>query len=201
MTYLETAKSRILSQFSDSQRFQELLEVLLGPIDDLELVIGQLETLLCLETSEGIWLDVLGEIVGVARPNLVVPPELLFTYKDIGAPDNPLQGFGGIPPGTTFGLYDSLYGLEQDIPAEDPQYRDLIRAKAASTFSSPSLPSIYQFIRSTFNVECHLTEPYAGKVDVTIDTYLSSKDRADLVNNAPVAAGIAIEITNWPLYS
>jgi hypothetical protein len=63
------AIARLVSQYADAERLKGLISALVGPIQEIETALATLNTLRSLELAEGVNLDLLGTIVGLARPS------------------------------------------------------------------------------------------------------------------------------------
>ena len=64
----EIANLRV-SQLDGAPRLQALIREVLGVVDDaLTQPLARLETYLRIETAEGVWLDYIGERLGLFRP-------------------------------------------------------------------------------------------------------------------------------------
>lgn len=61
------ALKRLIGQYVDSQKFKDLISSLIVPIQEIEGVLGQLNTLRMLFVATGVQLDNIGKIVGLAR--------------------------------------------------------------------------------------------------------------------------------------
>ena len=73
-----------------------------------------------------------------------------------------------------------------------------IKAKIIATYSSPSIPSIYTFIKSAFGVESIVEVPSVNEVTVELLAPLEVYQRSLVYQIAPIKAGANITIINWP---
>lgn len=199
MARIDTALERLLNQFADATDVKELLKAIFNRVAEADTLLEGLLLNRWIDTAEGVWLDILGDIVGVDRPVGEVDPTIIFTYRAVSDVNDPDKGYGTLPQTNLVGRYSSVNGLPTGQPATDDVYRQLIKAKIATTNSNVAFPDIYNFIYQTFEITAHLSSPYVGRVEVVIDEYLSNAERRFLVNYAPVAAGVEIEIVNWPI--
>jgi predicted DNA-binding transcriptional regulator AlpA len=199
MARIDTALQRLLNQFEDAEDMIELFRAIFNRIAEADALLEGLLLNRWLDTAEGVWLDIIGAIVGVPRPAGEVDPSIIFTYRAETDVSDPNKGYGTLPQVNAVGLYNSLFGLSTNEPASDDEYRQRIRAKVAVTGAGVSYPDIYRFIRDTFEVEPHLSSPYVGRVEVELEEWISNRNRLFLVESAPVSAGVEIEITNWPV--
>jgi hypothetical protein len=65
---VQQALARLLYQYSNSENFQGLLTAMIGPIQDIENALTDMNNLRYLPQAQGAQLDLIGTIVGLARP-------------------------------------------------------------------------------------------------------------------------------------
>ena len=198
MARIDTALQRLLNQFDSSTKLKDLLRAIFNRIAEVDSLLEDLLLKRWIDTAEGVWLDIVGDVVGADRPFGEVDPAIIFTYKAIADPNDSDKGYGTLPQTNLVGLYSTIGGLLTDEPATDEVYRKRIKAKAITTNSNVAYPDIYRFITETFEITAQLSSPYVGRVEVEINDYLTNSDRNFLIQYAPVSAGIEIEIINWP---
>ena len=189
-------KSRLLDQFRVSTNLKALLDVINERFDDSDALLEYLQYYRFLDTSSGVWLDTIGDIVGIPRPYDQID-DGIFTYKSAGGPDDADLAYSSVA-GSTGGKYQSISGLETGDLIGDTEYRTLIKAKIFSTFAKPTIPNIFKFVVLTFSVGCTVTVPTPGQIEVELTDALTYFQRRMLVKYAPVASGYTINITNWP---
>lgn len=192
----EKMKLRLLDQFKVSTRLKSLLDVINNRFDDGDELLEYLQYYRFLDTASGVWLDIIGRIVGLLRP-FDEQDDSIFTYKSVGDPDDTTLAYSNVL-GTTGGAYQSLDGLPTTDYILDPEYRLLLKAKIFSSYAAPTIRNIYLFVKNTFGIESTVTVPTPGTVEVEIASTLTNYERRTLVQYAPVAAGYEIAITNWP---
>lgn len=91
---LTLAISRLASQFDDRINFIDLLASIIEQFDEVDNMLNDLLLLRTLNDAEGVWLDQVGEIVGIKRPSIEVPDSNRFAYCAHGdSPGNPFKGF------------------------------------------------------------------------------------------------------------
>ena len=190
---LDKAYEEILNQFRNSDTILTYLEAVFNRIEDLDAVLGDLLNKRGIETAEGVWLDIIGAIVGYARPVEYILSENIFTFKDSGTdPDDSDKAFADGPPVTHGGYFQDLYGVYIDgAPLMgDDDYRVLLRAKIAATNADPSLPSIGRFISEAFGVDFEISVPTSGYISIQLETGTAPAVRFAIQKFAPVAAGV-----------
>ncbi len=76
------AQDRLLSQFEDSPNVKALVEVIFNRIDNVDYVLRYLEDYTGINTACGVWLDVVGDIVGIPRPHVEQSYGTMFAFKE-----------------------------------------------------------------------------------------------------------------------
>lgn len=193
----EKMKSRLLNQFQVSTRLKQLLDVINARFDDGDALLEYLLYYRFLDTASGVWLDIIGDIVGIPRPYDEVDTGI-FTYRALADPNDSTLGYTDIAGSTDGGQYQSLDGILLGDKIDDTEYRGLIKAKIFSTKVKPNIQNIYLFIKNTFGIESTVTDDNPGEIEVEIASTLTAFQRRVLTKYAPVASGYSITITNWP---
>jgi len=114
---------RLVFQFKGSEKFEEFITAFLTQFEELSEINSDLELLRYLETSFGVQLDGIGEIVGLERPLKIVSKAGLFGFLL----DTKAKGFGDI---NNFDIGGNFWdGINEYVLIGDDLYRLLIRAK------------------------------------------------------------------------
>jgi len=200
MTATTQAIERLLNQYSDAPDEQALITDIFARIEDSNDILNDLLTLRDIDSAEGVWLDILGAIVGVERPYKELSSDYIFTFKSNPAdPDDPDKAFYD-PGGPTGGYYQSFEGLRDpsgDL-ASDTDYRKLVKGKAIANHVIGNIDDIGLFIQGGFGVVSEVTDPIQGEVEVELVSALTQGERRAVERLAPLSAGVNITITNWP---
>ena len=114
---------RLASQFSDSENLKEMLAAHLEDFDSISLSLDELLSDRYLDTAQGVQLDGIGEIVGLARPSATTDTVGAFGFDG----DDTSQGFGTLLDSDIGGNFVSLGSTAQ--PIGDDLYRILIKVK------------------------------------------------------------------------
>ena len=168
MTIDADFKDRVFKQFRNSPHIVAIFEIIADPMQDLNDVADYILAHLSIDDSEGLALDMLGELIGVNRPPMQEPN--IFTLRRMGeivdldndtgfgCDDDPLLSTGGYL-GTCEGL-----ALVSDPDAEmsDEDFRFLLRQKAASFRSKFTRENIYNYLIA-FGSRCVIDD------DTTLD--------------------------------
>lgn len=119
-------RSRVATQYTESQKFLAYIRALLDSSAELEAVLQKVAEQSDIDLAEGVNLDVIGEIVGISR---IIPASVqlaFFGFQDNAAALNfgeeGAQGVGGR-------FYDEGEPYLATSVLNDPEYRMLIRAK------------------------------------------------------------------------
>ena len=130
----------LVSQWSNAPRLRALTDSLLAFIDQ-EFVgpLTQLERQVRIETAEGIWLDLIGERLGRARPWIRSADFIRFGF----------DGSGGV--GFDQGAFDSASsGLAGREPIGDEYYRDILLVQQQALLVEDSLGTIEPMVQAGF---------------------------------------------------
>ncbi len=151
MTISADFTDRVFKQYKDSPHIVALFEIIADPMQDLSDVADYILAHLSIDDSEGLALDMLGELIGVTRPPMQEPN--IFTLRRAGEVvdlDND-TGFGcdddAIETGGYLGTCQGL-ALVSDPDAEmaDEDFRFLLRQKALSFRSKFTRLNIYNYL-------------------------------------------------------
>lgn len=190
-TRVNLAVSRILSQFSASQRYVELLTAIITRLEEVDDLLASLATLRWIDSAEGVWLDGVGVIVGIPR-FYDENPGPFFTYKSAyPGTDDPTLAYSGLPGPPTGGRYQSVFGIDADTLIDDDTYRLWIKAKAKTTGSAGTLRDIWIFINEALAITNHTVETGGTRL-VTVQTPapLTPWKQGKIRQWAPINSGI-----------
>lgn len=202
----DTALDGLLLQFKKAEEEEaigftipKLLAAIEARFEDSDAMLYALAFGRWLDTAAGIWLDQIGNIVGIyPRPAKLIPAETTFAYRKLTDPGDPLKGFGSLAAPGTGGHFETIAGVSSGELVNDETYRQYIRAKIIAVAGNTSIPAIWAFINKAFGVNPKVTRPKPGFVEVELDVAIAPHERRILVDQAPIGAGIDITITNWP---
>jgi hypothetical protein len=189
--------TRLPNQFGDSTNLQALVNVCAAMFEESNEILRTLRDEMTIDLAEGVWLDEIGDIVGVARGAGQVDDSLIFAYRDKDESDDPLKAFSDKddPHG---GYYVGIDGLPDGTSFIDADYRLLIRAKVASTYSGDTIPDMWTWIDAVFDTDALVYNSGAGEVAIELSDYLTHTQRRILERYIPRAAGVIVTITVWP---
>jgi len=183
-------RSRIATQYTESQKFLAYIRALLDSSAELEAVLQKVAEQSDIDIAEGVNLDVIGEIVGVSR---IIPDSIAVKFF----------GFEGQPGGDVFGeegalgigsrFRDELEPETATSVLADPEYRLLIRAKIVKNHAKGTNEDILQGLAYLFNaplIACN--DPYLGDgLDLQGEPFLIGQRLhagGDLLNCCPYIA-------------
>lgn len=190
-------KTRLPNQFEDSSNLRDLIDLCAAQIAEGNTILEYLRDSTTLDLAVGVWLDEIGEIVGVSRGAPQVVDAEIFTYRGESAPELPALGFLD-PIGVTGGRYVGIDGLPDGALLDDTDYRLLIRAKIASTYSGDSIPEMWAWIDLVFGVDADVYTSGPAEVGIDLPVYMTHTQRRLLEKYIPRAAGIGVGILSWP---
>ncbi|WP_282377202.1 DUF2612 domain-containing protein [Pseudomonas sp. PS01302] len=142
MDHVERARSRIINEYRDKQRMVRWLTITPEIANErlegaLDLVYGSYDV----DTVSGEMLDVIGRIVGVARPIL-------------RAAEFDVFGYAGNDSYTNYNIAPYIGDDEAiDAPLNNDLYRKLIKAKIARNISDGTADSIIQLLEIIIGVK------------------------------------------------
>lgn len=190
----DTAIGQLLNQFVDGDRIIRVFRSILLRMEDSDDILSDLSLKRWIDSATGIWLDIIGAIVGVARPPENEPDGIIFTYKGIGDPDDPNKGFNQVGD-TVGGHYSGFKGLPSSSFVSDVVYRTYIKAKAINVTAKGTIPDITKCIDYAFGYQPNIDIPVEGMIVATFSAPLSNDERYLIMILAPVSSGISFFVT------
>ena len=124
--HLAVGRSRVATQYTESQKFLAFIRALLASSVELEDVLQKVAEQVDIDLAEGVNLDVIGEIVGISR---IIPASVqlaFFGFQDNVAALN-FGEEGALGVGARF--FDEGEPYLATSVLNDPEFRLLIRAK------------------------------------------------------------------------
>lgn len=192
----DKALGRVLNQFVNSLRYIELLRTVVTQMEAVDDLLASLATMRWIDTAEGVWLDMVGVIVGIPR-FFAEDPGPYFTYKDAyPGVDDPDLAYSGLPGPALGGMYSSIHGVFLDTRIDDDTYRRYIKAKAKITGSAGTMLDVYTFILEAFLTTSEIELGGTRLMHITTTTPLTPGQKVQLLQWAPVNAGINVRIMN-----
>lgn len=191
--------TRLPSQFEDSTRLKALISAISAEFNLTNLILAYLKNSTTLDNALGIWLDEIGDIIGVARGAGQVDDSEIFTYCDRAeSPGESTLGYSDkdAPAG---GYYVGIAGLPDGTVFIDTDYRELIRAKVLSTYSGDTIAEMYAWILSVFEITSYVYTSGPAEVSIELDEYLTHTQRRIIEALIPRAAGVGVSVVSWPI--
>ena len=136
-----TANAELLiQQWRRVPRMQALMEALLEVVDvHLVKPLADMERMTMIGTAEGVWLDYIGERLGVARPATDLGNFSFFGF----------QGSGGV--GFDQGLLATVTeSLSPRVSVGDGYYRVVLRMRSAALLANGSVPGLERVVQKDF---------------------------------------------------
>jgi hypothetical protein len=129
----------IIAQYANSTRLTSILTSYADAMDMTENFDNFYDFIWNVDTAQGVGLDIWGRIVGVSR-TLGISPGTFFGFQEADS----WTGFGqGI-------FYSGAGGITNNIVLDDPSFRLLILAKAASNICDGSIPAVNAILLALF---------------------------------------------------
>lgn len=197
---------KLMYQYASSVRVKQLIRSMTAENCILQDVMDALRTRLDIDRSEGVQLDLIGEIVGVPRPlNIQIDPDEAFGFDEIAEGD---PGFpSGYPPdfgwsgatradrgGRFTGIDGLLVGRMVDV-----DYRTLIRARIFSNVAAGTVEDVLRFLEFVLGTPTSTLTIHSNRtVTINLGRYASGNEIDIITALVPFAAGIGIAAINQP---
>ena len=171
-----------ISQWKTAPNLRALLKIWLDVLDEeITQPLEELERMRSLDTAMGIYLDYLGERLGVQRPFILSSAETLARFNTQDA-------------GFEHGRFSALAALESREPLNDETYRSFLKARAEYDEWSGAA-TLDMMTRAVQHIDAAAT--VTDNYDMTF-TVTTSEDAimqlADDVGALPHPAGVALVI-------
>ncbi len=180
----DQAVSLIVNQLIDDLTYVDMIKLIASTYDDQDAVLCYISTI-SIDTAEGVWLDLIGRIVGRSRLANVELPYKYFGCFDVN-PD--AGGLGSI-------LYQPGMPLNQSSRMNDFDYRKAIKAQAVSNSGDVTMFGVTSLLVDILDTDDVIIESVEdAQVDITIRQTLSPIMEALIKSGdfVPLAAGVTI---------
>ena len=182
----EYAASLTINQLGDSASFLALINVIAQSYDSLDDMLHYIATF-NLEQAQGVWLDLIGLIVGQSR---VVPTVLQAEYF----------GYRGQPTGVAYGV--ARYRKRGDATTAtsvlgDTEYRNAIRGRIARNWGALDEVGMVETVQTILQIsDVTLDRPAPGTIVVQINEPITASAQAmiEQLDLIPRAAGVGLQI-------
>ncbi len=168
----------LIQQWRQAPRMRVLTEALLGVIDDhLVKPLSDLEARLRIETADGVWLDGIGERMGLPRPATDLGNFAFFGF----------DGSGGV--GFDQGLFATVVeALSPRVPVGDAYYRSLLQMRSELLLADGTVPRLESAASRVFPGTVYNDN---GDMTATVRTAFQRPDSINLLATLNPAGG-------WP---
>ena len=176
----ERSESRIYSRFKDTTT-EELALIMTNQAAEAIIICNDIANQYNIDSSEGVQLDIIGDIVGIKRPK---DQQSIADFEDESIYfkwDTPGQGWD-----------DGVWiPIEEGEALDDIRYRILLKAKIFANYAKSTLEDIAMFVELVLSKDS-LVWDGVGYVDIHVGGVLSSYEENIVLNNSPIAAGVRI---------
>lgn len=150
--YLTTARERYTEQFKDKPVFDRYIQLLIYGQTQLQAVIKDLVQNRSLDTAQGVQLDMIGDLIGLARGSL---PSTVWEGSYFGFWDDPLAlPFGDLDGDSGAGVFfDQASQTSGNVMWTDDVYRLFIKAKIFANSSNGTPEELIAATKSILNVD------------------------------------------------
>ena len=168
----------LVQQWRGAPRMKALADALLGVVDDhLVKPLSDMEGRLRIETADGLWLDYIGERLGISRPATSLSNFAFFGF----------DGSGGV--GFDQGPFTTVHeALSPRVPVGDAYYRSLLLMRANLLIADASVPQLESAASRVYpgtQYEDH------GDMTATVHSHYRGRDNKNLLAALDAAGG-------WP---
>ena len=172
----------LISQWRGAPNLRALVGIWSDVVDaEVAQPRATLDRMRSLDSAFGVYLDYLGERLGVPRPEVLTNSQALARFDVTGT-------------GFNQGRFTALGGLEEREPLDDTHYRALLRARAEYGERTGSC-TLDVMTRAAQNIDAQAVVVDNHNMTVTVTTSLTvDMQRADDVGALPRPAGVALVI-------
>jgi hypothetical protein len=142
MTNQEYVRTLVINQLGDSPSYNQILQWLAENYDRLQLILDYVQTINIFE-ARGVWLDLIGAIVGQSRE---IPEAILFEYFGYLGQDNS-TGYGQAR------YYQKGDPLTDSSILPDEEYRQVILARVARNWGDVSEVGVVEGLQNIINTQ------------------------------------------------
>ena len=171
----------ITGQWSEARRLKAHVDVFIRMMDDGPLAaLDEIERMRSIDDAEGIWLERIGDILGLPRPYTSDSSmDLRFGFNAAGGP------FDFVP-------YRGLAANDVIFPLPDGTYRRLLKARAVTVLTRGTLAEFERAVK-VIDPGAVIVDNYNYTVDVTCTpSLLQLVQLADTVQALPRTAGVRV---------
>lgn len=196
--YQDIVEARTYSQFNQST-FEDMCRIAAEELDvEYAPVVCNLRNLINFDTLGGVWLELLGRILGIARGLSVEQQDELFALSDYAGTvvtGSPLGGFDADNVTNMAGVLRSFNSLDTGLES-DVQYVQNVRAKALLFSADPTVDDIAEFAEAITGKTANVDVSVNFTVTVTgSPEAFTAFEREVLTNLIPVAAGVNLGVS------
>ena len=187
MTNQEYVKTLVINQLGDSPSYNQVLQWLAENYDRLQDILSYIQTINIYE-ARGVWLDLIGVIVGQSRE---IPAALSFEY------------FGYVGQTATTGYGKARYyrkgnPLTASSTLPDDEYRQVILARVARNWGDISEPGVVEGLQNIVNTnDIYIDRDIAGgsfRIYIGADIDLNTRSIIAALDIIPRGAGIGLTV-------
>lgn len=183
--YQEQVLRLVVNQFRDSEHFLKLLNEQAVSYDNIDCIMQYLYDNLNVDTAVGVWLDLIGVIVGQPRTIEGAIPIFFFAFEEY-------------PPAAKFDeerFWDGSEALTASSVLSDPEYRWAIRTRINVNYADVSHVGVTESMGLLVDTPDILTGNQGdAKINIFwgVNMPLRLQYLIDAIDLLPIAAGVGI---------
>lgn len=144
--YLDEARGRYTMAFENKPVFDKIMQLITLEVSEIQSILKDLKQLRTLEEATGIYLDIIGEIVG--QPRILLDVDFLEFFGMEGDPraykmGDLFRSDGGI-------FFDLNERMQGNVQLDDETYRIMIRAKIAKNSTRATPEDVMWYLNYVF---------------------------------------------------
>jgi len=183
--YQDQTYQLIINQLRDSPNYVEIVRLIASDFDTISDMHDYIAGITVYNAS-GVWLDLIGTIVGVGRQIDVPITTIYFGFLD--QPN--ISGFGMAP------MYDNQGPVTGSTTLADGDYRKVILAKVAKNFGDVSNPGIVTALQNIINSDDVVVQNMGNAsiriyIGATLDE--NTRNLLSAIDIIPRAAGVKLD--------
>lgn len=191
--YKDVVSSRVYNHLKGKD-FEAMLSIFADELDSAQDVLESVKLLADIENQSGIWLDLIGKIIGLPRGLSNEALADLFGFGNEAGDPLPVSGFGTLSDPDVGGFFNGLNPIDVGLQG-DPEYRTFLLAKAYANGSDCDIESIATHAKLVTGLDDIQVDD--GNLTVTISSLagtITGTQRIAILQTSPRAAGIKVEV-------
>ena len=186
MAFIDDKNELLISQYKGQPNINKILDIFCGQLEEIKNAYIQLLNNRHIDVADGVQLDIIGEILGYARPYILTAPDDIFTLENNA---NLGKGFGTYTNALTGGRFVGFRNLDGFSFLDDVNYRKRLKGKIIKNHSKGTIDDVLNYIYAIFEQMPTITID-VGFVDLEFIIFIPPEDVQFLRETIPLPVGI-----------